>query len=511
MTETASYTDAAAGKAVWTRRLVLCGLLIVSVLLLFRETLYSLVAIWWRSETYAHGFVIAPISLYLIWRQREILASLRPAVDLWALPVLPVLGFIWLLGNITDVLIVQHFVLVAFVPALVWLLLGRQVLRAWIFPLAFLFFAVPFGDSLIPTLIHYTATFTVKALQLTGIPVYWEGNHISLPRGEWSVAAACSGIRYLIASVTTGVLYAYLSYRSLWRRLAFILLAVIFPVIANWMRAYMIVMIGYLSDMKLATGIDHIIYGWIFFGFVMLLLFWIGSFWQEPAGQSARVIHTQAGDSGPGKSRFAAAAALLLLVIWPAWSQHILAREVDSVPAAYLRAPDLPTWHREATPFTDWQPRFIGPSATLRQTYSRAGNPVGMEILYYSAEAQGAELINSQNVRVTEKSADWREIYTRSAAVGLPGLTRVTTSRLNGDSLALLIWQWYYIDGACTDNPYMAKLLEARARLFGRVQPSAALFIYAPIQEDETKARTELRDFLRILLPRMTALWSARP
>ena len=53
------------------------------------------------------------------------------------------------------------------------------------------------------------------------------------------------------------------------------------PIVANWLRAYMIVMIGHLSNNKLAVGVDHIIYGWVFFGLVMLLLFWVGSFWQE--------------------------------------------------------------------------------------------------------------------------------------------------------------------------------------------------------------------------------------
>jgi hypothetical protein len=55
----------------------------------------------------------------------------------------------------------------------------------------------------------------------------------------------------------------------------------IVPVIANGLRAYMIVMIGHLSSMQLATGVDHIIYGWLFFGLVMFLMFWIGSYWRE--------------------------------------------------------------------------------------------------------------------------------------------------------------------------------------------------------------------------------------
>ena len=44
--------------------------------------------------------------------------------------------------------------------------------------------------------------------------------------------------------------------------------------------------------MKYAVGVDHLIYGWVFFGVVMLILFWIGSFWREdlepPAAAAGR-------------------------------------------------------------------------------------------------------------------------------------------------------------------------------------------------------------------------------
>ena len=57
--------------------------------------------------------------------------------------------------------------------------------------------------------------------------------------------------------------------------------AILVPIVANWLRAYMIVMLGHLSNNRLAVGVDHLIYGWIFFGLVMLLLFWVGSFWRS--------------------------------------------------------------------------------------------------------------------------------------------------------------------------------------------------------------------------------------
>ena len=100
------------------------------------------------------------------------------------------------------VLVVQQYAFVAMVPAAVVALLGRRVGMALAFPLAFLFFAVPTGEALVPRLMNWTADFTIGALRLSGIPVYREGNFFSLPTGRWAVVEACSGLRYVIASVT---------------------------------------------------------------------------------------------------------------------------------------------------------------------------------------------------------------------------------------------------------------------------------------------------------------------
>src|SRR5262245_29598711 len=76
--------------------------LIVALLALtvsFWPTLWSMVSIWLRSETFAHGFVIFPISLFLIWRKRDLLSGIPYRTDFRALIVIPILGFIWLLAN----------------------------------------------------------------------------------------------------------------------------------------------------------------------------------------------------------------------------------------------------------------------------------------------------------------------------------------------------------------------------------------------------------------------------
>lgn len=253
----------------------------LTVFALFYDTAWSMVSIWIRSETYAHGFIILPISLWLAWEKRAELARMEIRPNFWVLGLMVPVGFVWLLSSLVDVLVVQQLTLVTLLVLGIWAIVGNIIAAALSFALGFLFLAVPMGEDLVPPMMEFTATSTVWLIQMTGIPVYREGLYFTLPTGHWSVVEACSGIRYLIASFTLGLLYAYLTYRSLPRRLLFVLASIIVPVIANTLRAYMIVMLGHMSEMKIATGVDHLIYGWVFFGIVMMLLFWIGSLWRE--------------------------------------------------------------------------------------------------------------------------------------------------------------------------------------------------------------------------------------
>jgi len=249
----------------WKMPLVLTALVLGWVVVGYWKTVESMVGIWERSETFAHGFVVLPIALWLIWRQRGRVAADSPCPSrpaLWAL--LPI-GCAWLAGSLAAANALAQLALVALLVFCVPALLGWQVARKLAFPLGFLVFAVPLGEFLIPLLMDWTARFTVLGLRLSGVPVYQDGLEFVIPSGNWSVVEACSGIRYLIASLMAGTLFAYLNFHSLKRRLAFIAVSAVVPIVANWVRAYLIVMIGHLSGNRLATGVDHLIYGWLFF------------------------------------------------------------------------------------------------------------------------------------------------------------------------------------------------------------------------------------------------------
>ncbi len=190
-------------------------------------------------------------------------------------------GFSWLLGELASTLTVSFFAVIALMPLTVTAVLGLQWARTLVLPFAILLFAVPFGEAFVPTLMQWTADFTVVALKLSGVPVYREGQSFVIPSGTWSVVEACSGVRYLLASLFAGVIYAWQMYRSPLRRAMFLLASVVFPIVANWLRAYFIVMLGHLSDNRIAAGVDHLIYGWIFFGIVIMVMFAVGAIWRE--------------------------------------------------------------------------------------------------------------------------------------------------------------------------------------------------------------------------------------
>src|SRR5437870_4814467 len=107
----------------------------IVVIGMFGSTAASMVATWYRSDTFAHGYLILPLTIYLIWTDRHRILPLTPVPNFWGLPVIAIFGFAWFIGNISDVLLVQHLALVSVVQILVWTLLGSQIVRALLFPL----------------------------------------------------------------------------------------------------------------------------------------------------------------------------------------------------------------------------------------------------------------------------------------------------------------------------------------------------------------------------------------
>lgn len=493
----------------WQRPGLLFALLTVWTLFWFRDTASAMVRIWLQSETFTHGFLVLPIVLWLVWRKRATLALIEPRPNGWAMLLLALAAFAWLLGDLVAVNALTQLAFVSILVLLVPALLGLAVTRAIAFPLAFMFFAVPIGEFAMPQLMSWTADFTILALRLSGIPVYREGLQFVIPSGNWSVVEACSGVRYLIASLTVGTLFAYLNYQSTRRRVLFMLVSIIVPVIANWLRAYMIVMLGHYSGNTLATGVDHLIYGWLFFGVVIMIMFLVGARWSEPEpGVSAAEIDSvtlqrSALRGQPAvPARFALATMLLaLLIAAPLLGRSALdAANNSATPKLTAPATLSPAWSLVPVPVAVFKPAFQNPSAEVNASYSSDLGSVGLYLGYYRQQDYQRKLVSSQNVLVTSKDPLWAQVSgsTREISLnGAPVKLRVAELRQSGraglaDTVRLTVWQIYWINGTLTSSDMLAKAYGALYRLLGRGDDSAVIILYTPQgQGDEGQARLQ--------------------
>jgi exosortase A len=480
----------------WHETLVALSLLLAGALLVYRETAAAMVEIWLRSATFTHAILVPPIVAWLVWRQRGALAAEVPRPMPWTLLGVALVGTFWLIGELAVANAAAQFALVAMLVLLTVTMLGRRAARTIAFPLGFLFFAVPIGEFMMPQLMVWTADFTAFALRASGIPVYREGQRLVIPTGAWSVVEACSGIRYLIASVMVGTLFAYLSYSTLKRRLLFVAVSVAVPVVANWLRAYLIVMTGHLSSNQLAVGVDHLIYGWLFFGIVITMMFLIGARWAEPRGGAAIKVHRPFGDvKAAERSRiWATAVGLVVLIIGP----HVVLAGVERGVAqhAAVLAPaalDHAGW-RPGPRATDWKPAFQGASAETNQLYvDGQGRVVGLYIGYYRQQNAERKLVSSENVLVNVSDPTWAVVGTgrhQVVAGGRPIDFRTARlkvkMRFNADERELLAWQVYWINGTLVENELHARLLGALYQLAGRGDDAAVVVVYTPhIREAE--------------------------
>ena len=480
-------------RANWLKTLLMLALGWLAVIALLQPTFMSMADIWERSETFAHGYVILPISLWLVWRNREYLAAIPTQIDWRALMVILPLGVGWLAARVGGVLVIEQYALVGILISVVWLMLGMRQFRALSFPLFFLLLMVPNGEGLIPPMMEFTADFTVAAVRLIGIPVYREGLFFNLPSGEWSVVEGCSGLRYLISSITLGLLYAYLTYRTLWKRVAFSLAAVIVPVFANGFRATMIVLIAHYSDMKLALGVDHFIYGWVWFGIVMLVMFWVGLIWREDMDETVA-------PNPPVKTKPAYTAALVLvalLALFPLYEARIDGR-VIATPNLALPAP-VQGWQKVESPFSNWEPHWVGMDQKLIGNYRNGEQQVQLFVAWYGAQRQNAELINTQNYMVRQKHPEWRDMRRVEKQVGVAGQPiQMAESGLMAQSggQRILVWQWHRIHAKDGINPYRAKLELALNKLMGRPDEAAAIIIATPYTENAQAAAETLQAFV---------------
>lgn len=477
-------------------------------LALYWATAWSLVDTWARTGMFRYAFLIFPVSAWLVWhKRREIRITQTPVVWAWGLLLLAAVSFVWLLGAIANVNLLQHIAFVAAFPILVLLFFGPRVALLLLFPLVYLIFAIPAGQSAVGPLQTVTATMATKCLQWTGVPVFLDNHQILTPVATYTVAEACSGIKFFLACTALGSLFAYLMFSSYWRRFWFIVASMIIPIIANGLRVYFTILIGDNFGLKYAHGTDHLIFGWQFFGTVLFLMFLVGWFLREPPASPPHPVYGIRSYVAWPHLLAVAIGALAILVATTAAAAWISRREaVPATAQALVLRQAAGNW-QPVTGGVAWQPQFAGADLQVRGAYAKGSQRAMLfAAAYRGAQVEGHDLLAYRNAVYAKELWAPAGTRTRSVANGL----EVRQLILASGQQRRMIWYWYRIDGRMSTSKAIVRGWQSLDQLRGIPLHSAVVAVATDYTAGDAATAVEtLQRFTAAIQPRVVRVLDA--
>lgn len=463
-------------------------------LLVYWSTAASLLQRWDGDPTYSHGYLLAAVSAWMVWRawRRGELENTSPS--LFALLPLALAAMLWLAARGASILIAQQLLLPAMLLGLGWAFFGRRGLVALLVPIGVLFLAVPVWEVLRPPLRDISSFAVGRLLQAGGMPVFLHGNRVDLPAGSFEIANGCSGLNVFLAGAALGAIQAYLFVGAAWARAVLFGAALLATIMANWLRIGIIIIAGHMTDMQHWLIEDHYEFGWVTFAIMMIPVLFFGRYMEGVAPARAPKAPPPALSfrPAPAQGKTLAAAIAVLLLPGIAWSMVYRAGEPGVRPVLPATAGE---WRLDGEAGLDWRPLQPGHSTELSGRYTDGMREVDAWVVFYERQGPGQKLIGDGNAFARPEDG-------RLRPGNGPGELRLVTGRRDDR----LIWYRYEVGGRVTTSAARAKLYEALGNFRGRPSAYAAFISARCRQPDCQDARAALRAFEAGMAGRLPAM-----
>ncbi|MDH5765291.1 MAG: EpsI family protein [Gammaproteobacteria bacterium] len=475
------------------------GIVLLILLLMYQQTVLYLIGIWNKVEVgeYAHGYVVLLISGYLLFNNRQKLMRLTPCSEYKAIFAVVAMSLVWLMAALVDVQVLQAISLLLLIFATLWSILGSQVMKYIAFPILFISFAVPVWNPLSPLLQNITADAVYGVIRLLAVPAARQDNVIVLPAGKLSIEEACSGLRYLLAAMTLGTLYAYMYYSSWKSRIIVVMVSVGAAVLSNIIRVFIVVYLGYATDMQHPLVNDHLSLGWyIFAGMVFILMLADAKVNKnEAAENNFQNIEEKEVVVARCRYKLTNQAIVLVSVIVLASAAPLVQSKVNhrDFDKSVIAVPEMPKevngWLITKTVNNDWIPEYRG-AVNLKQYYKKNDKEVAFYVGFYPVQKQGVELINELNyIGVKER---WNTVYPKDQVLNI-GKHKILEQLIeNKDKKQKLVWYWYNVAGMVTTNKYEAKIMQ----IIGLISGKDWAYIAAVAYDNNERSRDIMNEFI---------------
>ena len=238
------------------------------------RSVFEMLQRFWTDPSTAdwhHGMIVPLISVGLILHRAKELEKVVIQPSGWGvLGVVAALALFWV-GYKIDITIVGFLSLQMMIGGLILWLFGWEMMKAVVFPYAFLMFAYPFYflDTIVAfPLRGLMCQMSQFFLNLVGVDTLRVGTALvsapdyakGLAQGQrfaLDVATPCSGIRSLFALMMVSALYAHLTLQKGWQKWVLFLLSPALAVLGNFARMVMLTLGTILLGSAVAIGTEE--------------------------------------------------------------------------------------------------------------------------------------------------------------------------------------------------------------------------------------------------------------
>lgn len=488
----------------------------------YAEAIARMLQIWETKEEYSYGYLVPPLIVLFIWQKKDLLERLifkGSWAGLWFL--VPAL-LLYLIGNLSTVIILVQYSMVLMIAGLVLAFTGWPGFRAIVVPLALLFFMIPMPEFLFKEISAYlqlvSSEFGVAVIRLFGISVFLEGNVIDLGSMRLQVVEACSGLRYLFPLMTLGFVAAYFFKAPMWKRVTVFFSTIPVTVLMNSFRIGMIGVLVEFRGKSHAEGFLHDFEGWVVFMACTAVL--VGEMWLlNRIGGPRRPWREVFGIELPAKSTqsefqrrslpapFVAAIGLLglsaaLSILLPQRSEAHPAR-----PSFATFPHQMGEWRGRGDRIDQIVLDTLRLDDYLLMNYADPGNKlVNLYVAYYGSQRSGQ---SAHSPRTCIPGGGWKiaslEPHTVTGA-GRDGRLAVNRTLIEHGENRQLVYYWFDQRGRNLTNEYLVKWYILWDALTRNRTDGAMVRLITPLApgEDTKDADVRLAAFARIAQPTLS-------
>ncbi|HMW49261.1 MAG TPA: exosortase/archaeosortase family protein, partial [Cellvibrionaceae bacterium] len=243
--------------------------LVPAIIGLYWPTISVLAGRWLQwDKGLSHGLLVAAVFIWLLWRR----PSVTPPGGCWGLrlSLLGLASLLWFLMQSVQISLLAEGALLLVIIAAYSAWLGFA--QSWRYKAILLLplFATSLWGEFNSAALSLSSVVVGQLVELAGITAHLDGNTISLPYGQIIIADGCSGLRYMVIALALGHMLACLNHypaRGYWLTMA---VALLLGLATNWLRIFVLVLVGYYTQMKSSLVADHETFGWLLFAGVVL-------------------------------------------------------------------------------------------------------------------------------------------------------------------------------------------------------------------------------------------------